>query len=291
MLKGYIYKCTFLDGKVYIGKSLHPILRMKEHIDKTAGPSSPGFYEAFQKYGEPNCEIIFEGEFSNILHREETLAYLERYYIDYYDATNPKYGYNIRNTSPFSTGTRKIIDSKINKLKKEWLDKRLKNYEIIVDKLLRTKELLNPTELYFVKVKYREKNIWQKCIDDFNFEDYSKNTDKELEFLVDDALPMIKCIIETDTEKEIVDYVCKNADEIFNNTNDNPICQINDRGEIVKEFSSVNEICDDLKIARAENIRNVLVGKQSTAYGFKWKYKKDYGKPKNNNQELFLDFD
>lgn len=288
-MKGTIYKCVFSDGKVYIGKSIHAGQRMKEHFDKIAGPSNPGFYEAYQKLGEPTYEILFEEEFSNILDRECTLSGVESYYIDYYHATDPKYGYNIKNSSPFSAYSRKLIDDKVAELNKVYLEKRLDVYNCIMNKLLNTKEKLNSDELFFVKEKFREKNVWQRSIDNFNFDDYDKNTSYDFEFLIDDALPMIKCIIETDTEEEVWEYVCANADEFFNEKDEKDILKINDMGEIVKEYHSLNDICEEMNLIRPENIRNVLRGVQKKAYGYYWMYRIEYDKKKkqDNIKSLF----
>ena len=46
-------------------------------------------------------------------------------------------------------------------------------------------------------------------------------------------------------------------------------------GNIIKEYGSILEICQVLNIPRGDNIRNVLKGRQTTAYGYIWKYKKD----------------
>lgn len=45
-------------------------------------------------------------------------------------------------------------------------------------------------------------------------------------------------------------------------------------------------------LARLDNIYNVLVGKQRTAYGFIWRYKKDLGKKRDidENGQLRLEF-
>ena len=48
-MKGYIYKYTFPDGKVYIGQTRRPIeLRHAEHLNPSTGPLNPGFWEAYQ---------------------------------------------------------------------------------------------------------------------------------------------------------------------------------------------------------------------------------------------------
>lgn len=279
-MKGTVYKYTFSDGKVYIGKSIHANLRKVEHFDKTMGLANPRFYEAYRKLGKPSYEVLFEEDFGNILEREVTLCGIERYYINYYRATDPDFGYNIRNMSPFTPGMKKEIDLKVEEIYAQLVNERLKEYLQIENKLLGKKEKLTPAELFIVKQKYREKNIWRDCFDNFNFEDYSLNSDDEYDFMIDEALPMIKCIIETDTKTDVSRYVWDNADEIFNDSNDKTILKINELGEIVKEYGSLNDICDDLKIVRPDNIRYVLKGKQKTAYGYFWMYKKNYEEKK-----------
>ncbi|WP_091841525.1 hypothetical protein [Prevotella sp. ne3005] len=261
---------------------------MKEHINKINGPSNPGFYDAYKRLGEPEVEILFEKDFTNLLEREVTLSSMERYFINIYDATNPECGYNKRNTSPFTPGAKKIIDEKINEITQNLLDERLKDYEVIKEKLLNKKELLNPAELFFIKEKFREKNAFQNAIDHFDFYNYENNSDYDLEFLIDDALRFIKHIIETDTEKEVEDYINNNADLVFGNINDNTILKINQLGEIVKEYQSLNEVCEELNIVRPDNIRYVLRGRQKMAYNHYWMYKKDYEeKKKHLEKDLF----
>lgn len=275
-MKGTVYKCTFSDGKVYIGKSKHVNHRMLEHFSKTAGPSNPGFYDAYKRLGKPKYEILFEEDFTNVWELEVTLCGIEKYYINLYNATNPEYGYNKINVSSLSAGIRKKIEQIFSEIMQELLKERLKLYHQIINKLWRTKEKLTSDELFFVREKYRAYNQFQDFIDQFDFDDYSRNSDYDLEFLVDDAIPFIKCIIETDTEKEVTEYVRNNIDELLKMKNDKVILKINDLGEVVNEYQSINDICEELNIVRPDNIRNVLRGKQKTAYGYIWKYKKDY---------------
>jgi len=274
-MKGTVYKCTFSDGKVYIGKSIRVGQRLKEHLDNTTGPSNPGFYNAYKRFGEPKFEILFQEDFSNILEREVTLCGVETYYIDFFHATDPRYGYNIKRSSPMSAGARKAIEGKIDELTNKLENERLKDYYIIWDKLCNKKESLTPAELHFVKEKFREKNIWHNSIDKFDFHDYNQNSYDDWLFLVDDVLPMIECIIKTDTKEEVLQYVYNNAEEIFKDANEKTILRINEYGDI-KEFKSINDICEDMKVDRPDNIRNVLRGKQKKAYDFFWIYKKDY---------------
>lgn len=286
-MKGTIYKCTFADGKVYIGKSILVGRRLKEHIDKTAGPTNPRYYDAYKRLGEPEVEILFQEDFTNIYDREITLCCLEKYYIEFFNSTDPNHGYNVKNISPMTPGTKKAVEKKIKEITQELLDERLIDYHSIKEKLTVFKEPLTPAELYFIKEKFRSKNIFQKSIDNFDFNDYSNNSDEEFEFLLEDALPMIRCVIETDTGEEVQEYVYTNADEVFKNINDNPILRISDLGEI-KEYQSLNDICEELKIDRPDNIRYALRGKQKKAYGFIWIYKNDYEDKVNNKEESSL---
>lgn len=275
-MKGTVYKCTFSDGKVYIGKSIHADLRMLQHMNINSGPCNPGFYDAYKRLGEPSYEILYEEDFSNEIEREVSLCSVEMYYIDFFNATDPEYGYNRRMVSSFSPGIRKKLDDLISEITQELLKERLKIYYNIIDKLWYTKEKLTDEELNFIKTNYRDQNPWQQHIDDFDFDDYSNNSIEDLEFLVDDAIPFIKFMIEDETEQEASNYVFSNFDELIKNGNDKVILQINNQGEIIKEYQTMNEICESLNILRPDNIRNVLRGKQHTAYGFIWRYKNEY---------------
>ena len=55
----------------------------------------------------------------------------------------------------------------------------------------------------------------------------------------------------------------------------NIIVAIDDKGHIVKEFHSFDEIISYFNVKRADNVKNVLAGRQKSAYGYGWKYKKD----------------
>lgn len=59
MLKGYIYKYTFPNGKVYIGQTRRDIeVRIEEHIHPVQGKTNPALWAAYQEFGNYNFEII-----------------------------------------------------------------------------------------------------------------------------------------------------------------------------------------------------------------------------------------
>lgn len=80
------------NGKVYIGQSIDIDTRWYNHIRELNGNRhcNPHFQRAWNKYGKDNFEfmVIEECTVQNIDERET-------YWIDYYKAIVPKYGYNI----------------------------------------------------------------------------------------------------------------------------------------------------------------------------------------------------
>lgn len=95
-MKGYIYRYTFKDGKVYIGQTRRPMaLRHSEHINPSTGPLNPSFWAAFQKLGMPKLEIIKEVESDDVTTLVHKLNVWETVYIEAEKAADPKCGYNI----------------------------------------------------------------------------------------------------------------------------------------------------------------------------------------------------
>jgi len=86
-----------INGKVYIGQTHYknPIRRWGHQGN---GYCNQPFYQAIQKYGWDNFEhIILEDNIPESLITER-----ESYWIQYYHATNPQYGYNIMDGSSWS---------------------------------------------------------------------------------------------------------------------------------------------------------------------------------------------
>ena len=51
VMKGYIYKYTFPDGKVYIGQTRRdPQIRHREHISPVTGSTNGGFWRAYSTF-------------------------------------------------------------------------------------------------------------------------------------------------------------------------------------------------------------------------------------------------
>ena len=59
-------------------------------------------------------------------------------------------------------------------------------------------------------------------------------------------------------------------------------------GNIICEYASRAEIKEKMQLTNLTNIFNCIEGKQKSAYGYKWCYKRDY--KKNENKQLSFDF-
>ena len=283
-MKGVIYKYTFPDGKVYIGQTRrNPEIRKREHVDKLVGPTNTGFWEALQKYGEPEYEEILEIVDDNIDRLVFKLNYYETVAIRFFRATDPRYGYNKVSGGHEKTDASAILNKKYNEIFDQKIQSRLSTYFSLYDKVGKSKGILTKEELYLVKEKYRDRNIFQNHIDDYNFDQLSKNSRYSKEFLLDDALPAIMNLITEDLQNEITEFIQANAaDILYEERRKKAIVQLDKDGNVVRLYMNTNEICQEFNVRKAENVLNVLKGKQKTAYGFYWKYARDLDKENNN---------
>ncbi len=275
-MKGIIYKYTLPDGKVYIGQTRrHPEKRKREHLDKIAGPSNTRFWEAIQKLGEPKYEVIYEVECDSIDELVWRLNDAETYFIQVHRACDPDYGYNVESRGHSFTDAREIIHNKYNELMEEKLPERLKVYNSLIGKLLKGKRLTED-ELFLAKEQYRDINPHQSWIDEYNFDKPSANDDEVTDFLLDDAIPFIEWKITADVREEVSNYIYDNLEKIlYEERRKKAIVQLDKGGKVMREFFSLNEICQAFNVQSPQNVLNVLKGKQKTAYGFLWKYARD----------------
>ena len=275
-MKGIIYKYTFPDGKVYIGQTRNPEKRKREHIDPKTGPVNTGFWEAYQRFGTYEYEVIREIESDN---EDELIDLLNRWesgYIYQYKADNPEYGYNRTSYASVGIESKKILRRVYKAIQEDYFNSEMQILDSALEKIRRTKQPLTEEELFLITEKYPD-NIWFDNLKDFDFKNLHKNriTEKR-EFYLDEHLGFIRNAIWECSQYIAARYVRENRKQIIEEVRKaKAIVQIDKEGNIIKEYSSILEICQAFNIERGDNIRNVLKGKQKTAYGYFWKYKKD----------------
>ena len=277
-MKGIIYKYTFPDGKVYIGQTRrHPEKRKREHVDAIVGPTNSGFWEAYKKFGEPQYEELYEVELDNVDELVYVLNVMETMFIQFYKADRPEFGYNKKSFGTSSTDTHIILQRKFKEVCKLLSESRLKVLNSASEKLWRSKQPLTEEEKYLVKEKYREENFWQYHIDALDLDNPSNNIiDDDSEFWLDEALGFVRNMITEEIEEEASRFIKENYAQLLDEERDKKaIVQLDKEGNVVREFESFNEICQAFNVPRADNVKNVLSGKQKTAYGFYWKFKRD----------------
>ena len=146
-MKGIIYKYTFPDGKVYIGQTRNPEKRKRDHIDPKVGPVNTGFWEAYQRFGTYEYEVICEIESDNIDELVAKLNYYESGYIHQYHSNNPMFGYNRTSYGIVSTGSKKILEEALDKKFFEIYEPRRDFLKRAADKIFHTKQPLTKEEL------------------------------------------------------------------------------------------------------------------------------------------------
>ena len=275
-MKGIIYKYTFPDGKVYIGQTRNPEKRKREHIDPKTGPVNTGFWEAYQRFGTYEYEVIREIESNN---EDELIDLLNRWesgYIYQYKADNPEYGYNRTSYASVGIESKKILRRVYNAIQEDFFNSEMVILDSASEKIWRTKQPLTEEELFLITGKYPG-SPWLDSLKDFDFKNLRKNRITERrDFYLDEHFGYIRYAIGECSQYIAAQYVRENGRQIIEEARlEKAIVQIDKEGNVVKEYGSILEICQVFNIERGDNIRNVLKGKQKTAYGFFWKYKKD----------------
>lgn len=279
-MKGVIYKYTFPNGKVYIGQTRrNPELRHREHLDPVTGPCNSGFWEEYKKFNQVKYEIIETVEDSNEDTLVEKLNRLETFHIINCHAYEPQYGCNRRYRGTESTDSERILRERYQELYNDLVPVRLAVYNTICDKVWHTKVPLTEEEKVYMNEYFsQDGHMWSlpKSFDPndltaFDTEDYDENA-----FELEEAFEEWHWQLDTLLQEEISDFVKENANEILEEVRDrDSICAIDKEGNIAFTFYSFNEIAQHFGVVRPDNVRNVLKGRQKSAYGFYWKYKRD----------------
>lgn len=278
-MKGYIYKYTFPDGKIYIGQTRRPIERRHaEHLNPSTGPMNPGFWEAYQTVGVPKLEVIETIESDDVTSLIDQLKRLEFSYIYKEKATDSAFGYNRRMIPTTYSPDLKILDKEFCRLCQK-IEEEMQPFFNTLSKKLHHGEDDQFTE--------EEKAFVEGYIDHNNLFVHSKPQNKEIEdgtymdedddfedFMLGEAIDYAIWLYMEETREIIWQYVSENANEIIRRAKKGKIIQQLDKnGNVLREFESHDEIREAFNIVRLDNIINVIKGRQKSAYGFYWRYK------------------
>lgn len=283
-MKGYIYKYTFPDGKIYIGQTRRQLeMRHSEHISPTTGPLNPGFWEAYQKYGEPELTILETVEENDLTKLINELNRLETIYIHAEKATNPQYGYNRKTIATTYIPDNKILINEFDRILASFLEEKQPFFDDITQKLFERRESeLTKEERWFVDSFVYNNNLF------FNKDEYNNHTSQEEvdggddsyieDFILEEALDYAVWYYTEKYKEFFWLYVLENADSIIKKSRQGKIIlQLDKDGNIIREFSTLDEIREAFNIKRIDNITNVLKGRQKSAYGYYWRYKSQKG--------------
>lgn len=99
-------------------------------------------------------------------------------------------------------------------------------------------------------------------------------------FVVEETLDYVRADLEEEIQMEFQGFLKENGSDIVEQAlheyaEINAIVALDQKGNIIKEFYSFDEIALFFNVKRADNVKNVLAGRQKSAYGYSWKYRKD----------------
>lgn len=272
-MKGYIYKYTFPDGKFYIGQTRrNPEIRHREHLSPIIGPSNTGFWEAYQRLGEPSYEVIEVLENESVTDLVNLLNKRETYWIKYYEADKSEKGYNKMSHGTVPNPRNAILYDAYRKVFQIIYDAKCEEYLPIRQKVGKNQPLTPEEQMIWDE--YQSKNVYPMISDD--------------EFFQEEADQFVAFIMITDSEEAAEEYVKENAFYILSEYwSENAILQLDQDNNICRVFTSFNDIAQCFGVKRPDNVRNVLHKRQQSAYGFNWCYAKDYTGDKTHLLELF----
>lgn len=272
-MKGYIYKYTFSDGKFYIGQTRrNPEIRHREHLSPIIGPANTGFWDAYQRLGEPTYEVIETIENESVTDLIDLLNKRETYWIKYYEADKSEKGYNKMSHGTVTDPRNAILDDAYRKVFQIIYDAKCEEYLPIRQKVGKNQPLTPEEQMIWDE--YQSKNVYPMISDD--------------EFFQEEADQFVAFIMIADSEEAAEEYVKENAFYILSEYwSENAILQLDQDNNICRVFTSFNDIAQCFGVKRPDNVRNVLHKRQQSAYGFNWCYAKDYSGDKSKLLDLF----
>ena len=279
-MKGYIYKYTFPDGKVYIGQTRRPIeARHKEHTNPSTGHVNVGFWEAWQRFKEAKLEILdtVEDEDLNILAGK--LNHIETQRIADYQATDPQYGYNRVFYGKVTSAVYRALMKKYRHVFPKFWGEREQFYQQLEQKVYDSfDEAINLSDEELALIRDEAIPIvfpsYQKYI---RLSDGGSLSIKGRGFNAEEAFEWLLFAVRDLRNSEYMAYddavrqfLISRVDEIMD---EGAIQAFDKDGNLIKEYRTIAEVMHDLNLKSPANVYNALEGKQKTAYGYIWRKK------------------
>jgi hypothetical protein len=285
-MKGYIYKYTFPNGKVYIGQTMTTVEnRHQQHITEYSGKGNPRLWEAFQQFKDYKLETIQTVEVNNQNMLKLELNQIEAMYINLYNSCNPDYGYNVRPYAIFVPDYNSILQEKIGELRDIRYKELSEKMRIIQKKIFEGKGSLTDEEKNWVKLTCCNQDNLFSFPADFDLDDLSKNKVENDEY-TEEIFEIWDHSNREEALKWASQYVENHADIIILEARRKKmivaIVKDDPENKIAMKFSNTREIAQYFNVNRPVNVRNVLEGRQKSAYGYRWMYLMDYEKKYKN---------
>lgn len=277
-MKGYVYKYTFSNGKIYVGQTRRDVnVRHREHMNPSTGPLNPRFWQAYQELGEPKLEIIKEIEEENNYELIQALNRCETYYIKKWKSDDLDFGYNVKSSGTTYCPDKAYLDDEFREI---WTKIAQDGYSLfysVYDKIENScHEDLTEEEKDFIKNSLLSNNIFSNSLNNvMDSHDYSIE-DKDGLFWLDEAIDFAKMIFNEEHWAMIDKYIAHNRETIIEKrTRHKIVQQLSLQGDLIKEYRSIDEVREALSLTRTDNIMNVIKGRQKTAYGYVWRRTSD----------------
>ena len=277
-MKGYVYKYTFSNGKIYVGQTRRDVnVRHREHMNPSTGPLNPRFWQAYQELGEPKLEIIKEIEEENNYELIQALNRCETYYIKKWKSDDLDFGYNVKSSGTTYCPDKAYLDDEFREIWTKIAQDGYSLFHSVYDKIENScHEDLTEEEKDFIKNSLLSNNIFSNSLNNvMDSHDYSIE-DKDGLFWLDEAIDFAKMIFNEEHWAMIDKYIAHNRETIIEKrTRHKIVQQLSLQGDLIKEYRSIDEVREALSLTRTDNIMNVIKGRQNTAYGYVWRRASD----------------
>ena len=277
-MKGYVYKYTFSNGKIYVGQTRRDVNVMhREHMNPSTGPLNPRFWQAYQELGEPKLEIIKEIEEENNYELIQALNRCETYYIKKWKSDDLDFGYNVKSSGTTYCPDKAYLDDEFREIWTKIAQDGYSLFHSVYDKIENScHEDLTEEEKDFIKNSLLSNNIFSNSLNNVMDSHYYSIEDKDGLFWLDEAIDFAKMIFNEGHWAMIDKYITRNRETIIEKrTRHKIVQQLSLQGDLIKEYRSIDEVREALSLTRTDNIMNVIKGRQKTAYGYVWRRTSD----------------